>query len=89
MSSASSTGARHETCKFDLDDGGDATMFALWGARVDAGETLFTPTNEEEEVFVATLNRFLKGASGLPSQGRFRPSRGRFGRNHHRRSSPV
>src|SRR5438552_15489008 len=25
-----------------LDDGGDATMFALWGARVEAGETLFT-----------------------------------------------
>ena len=28
-----------------LDDGGDATMFALWGARVEAGEELFTPGN--------------------------------------------
>lgn len=53
-----------ETCNLILDDGGDATMFALWGARVEAGETLFTPTNEEEEVFVATLNRFLKERPG-------------------------
>ncbi|RIX27139.1 adenosylhomocysteinase [Sphingomonas edaphi] len=53
-----------ETCNMILDDGGDATMFALWGARVEAGETLFTPQNEEEEVFVATLNRFLKERPG-------------------------
>jgi adenosylhomocysteinase len=53
-----------ETCNLILDDGGDATMFALWGARVEAGETLFDPTNEEEEVFVATLNRFLKERPG-------------------------
>ena len=42
-----------QTCNMILDDGGDATMFALWGARVEAGETLFEPTNEEEEIFVA------------------------------------
>jgi adenosylhomocysteinase len=53
-----------ETCNLILDDGGDATMFALWGARVEAGETLFEPSNEEEEVFVATLNRFLKERPG-------------------------
>ncbi|NJC33417.1 adenosylhomocysteinase [Sphingomonas jejuensis] len=53
-----------QTCNMILDDGGDATMFALWGARVEAGETLFTPTNEEEEVFVATLNRFLQERPG-------------------------
>lgn len=53
-----------ETCNMILDDGGDATMFALWGARVEAGETLFTPTNEEEEIFVATLNRFLAERPG-------------------------
>jgi len=52
------------TCNLILDDGGDATMFALWGARVEAGETLFTPTNEEEEVFAATLTRFLKDRPG-------------------------
>ncbi|MFC7537491.1 adenosylhomocysteinase [Sphingomonas sp. GCM10030256] len=53
-----------QTCNLILDDGGDATMFALWGARVEAGESLFDPTNEEEEVFVATLNRFLKERPG-------------------------
>ncbi|GLR46297.1 adenosylhomocysteinase [Sphingomonas astaxanthinifaciens] len=52
------------TCNMILDDGGDATMFALWGARVEAGETLFTPSNEEEEIFVATLNKFLKERPG-------------------------
>ncbi|HTK36303.1 MAG TPA: adenosylhomocysteinase [Caulobacteraceae bacterium] len=53
-----------QTCNMILDDGGDATMFALWGARVEAGETLFQPSNEDEEVFVATLNRFLKERPG-------------------------
>ncbi|WP_442955393.1 adenosylhomocysteinase [Parasphingorhabdus sp.] len=53
-----------ETCNLILDDGGDATMFALWGARVEAGETLFTPGNEEEEVFSATLKRFLAERPG-------------------------
>lgn len=55
---------QEETCNLILDDGGDATMFALWGARVEAGETLFTPENEEEEVFVATLTRFLAERPG-------------------------
>ena len=32
------------TCNLILDDGGDATMFALWGARVEAGEDLFEPS---------------------------------------------
>jgi adenosylhomocysteinase len=52
------------TCNLILDDGGDATMFALWGARVEAGEELFAPTNEEEEIFVATLKRFLAERPG-------------------------
>jgi adenosylhomocysteinase len=52
------------TCNMILDDGGDATMFALWGARVEAGETLFTPSNEEEEIFAATLNRFVAERPG-------------------------
>ena len=55
---------RDETCNLILDDGGDATMFALWGARVEAGEELFTPTNEEEEIFAATLTRFLAERPG-------------------------
>jgi len=53
-----------ETCNMILDDGGDATMFALWGARVEAGEALFAPTNEEEEIFVKTLTRFLAERPG-------------------------
>ena len=53
-----------QTCNMILDDGGDATMFALWGARVEAGEPLFKPANEEEEIFVATLTRFLAERPG-------------------------
>src|SRR3954447_24424018 len=51
-----------------LDDGGDATMFALWGHRVEQGEELFTPSNEEEEIFVATLKRFLAERPGYLSK---------------------
>jgi adenosylhomocysteinase len=39
-----------------------------WGARVEAGEELLTPTNEEEEIFVATLKRFIAERPGLPHQ---------------------
>jgi adenosylhomocysteinase len=53
-----------QTCNLILDDGGDATMFALWGARVEAGEELFEPSNEEEEIFAVTLKRFLKERPG-------------------------
>ncbi|MBU0555756.1 MAG: adenosylhomocysteinase [Alphaproteobacteria bacterium] len=52
------------TCNMILDDGGDATMFALWGARVEAGEALFSPSNEEETIFVATLKKFLAERPG-------------------------
>jgi adenosylhomocysteinase len=55
---------RDRTANMILDDGGDATMFALWGARVEAGETLFTPGNEEEEIFAATLKRFIAERPG-------------------------
>ena len=50
---------RDTTCNMILDDGGDATMFALWGYRVENGEELFTPSNDEEEIFCVTLKRFL------------------------------
>ena len=52
------------TANMILDDGGDATMFALWGYRVEQGEELFEPSNEEEEIFCATLQRFLKERPG-------------------------
>jgi adenosylhomocysteinase len=51
-----------------LDDGGDATMFALWGARVEAGEKLFEPSNEEEGEFVRALGAFLKAKPGYLSR---------------------
>src|SRR3546814_6889214 len=53
-----------QTCSLIPDDGGEPTMFALGGARVEAGEELFTPTNEEEEIFAATLKRFLAERPG-------------------------
>src|SRR3954453_3462481 len=49
------------TCNMILDDGGDATMFALWGYRVERGEGLLDPSHEEEEPFVPALERFSPG----------------------------
>ncbi|MPS70506.1 adenosylhomocysteinase [Novosphingobium aerophilum] len=56
------------TANLILDDGGDATMFALWGARVEAGEPLFEPSNAEEIEFVRALNAFLKAKPGYLSR---------------------
>ena len=36
-----------EPCNMILDDGGDATMYIIWGARVEEGESLPAPQNEE------------------------------------------
>ena len=55
------------TTNMILDDGGDATMFALWGARVEAGEPLFEPGNAEEIEFVRALKEFLKRKPGYLS----------------------
>ena len=52
------------TANMILDDGGDATMFALWGARVEAGEELFEPSNAEEIEFCRALKNFLKRKPG-------------------------
>ena len=52
------------TANMILDDGGDATMFALWGARVEAGEDLFEPSNAEEIEFCRALKAFLKKKPG-------------------------
>ena len=46
-------------CNLILDDGGDATMFALWGARVEAGEDLPEPGLAEELEFQRALQAFL------------------------------
>ena len=55
---------RDTTANMILDDGGDATMFALWGYRVENGEELFAPSNEEEDIFDATLKRFIAERPG-------------------------
>lgn len=52
------------TANMILDDGGDATMFALWGARVEAGEELPQPQNAEEIEFQRALKAFVKAKPG-------------------------
>src|SRR5690606_38888610 len=42
----------------------DATMFALWGARIEAGDELGAPTNMEEIEFQRALKAFLKARPG-------------------------
>ena len=53
-----------QTANMILDDGGDATMFALWGARLEAGDTLGEPGNEEEVEFQRALKAFIKDKPG-------------------------
>ena len=49
-----------------LDDGGDATMYILTGARAEAGEdVLSNPTNEEEEIFVAQIKKRMAATPGF------------------------
>jgi len=52
------------TCNMILDDGGDATMFALWGARLEAGEEMGEPTNAEEIEFQRALKAFIAAKPG-------------------------
>ena len=49
-----------------LDDGGDATMYILLGARVEAGETdlIAVPTSEEEEYLFAQIKKRLAASPG-------------------------
>jgi adenosylhomocysteinase len=77
-----------KTANMILDDGGDATMFALWGARVEAGEKLFEPSNAEEHEFVRALNAFLKAKPGYLTDER-QEHQGCLRGNHHRRPSPL
>ncbi len=53
-----------QTANMILDDGGDATMFALWGARIEAGEELPEPGNAEEIEFQRALKAFVKAKPG-------------------------
>ncbi|MBL1435318.1 MAG: adenosylhomocysteinase [Rhodobacteraceae bacterium] len=49
-----------------LDDGGDATLYILLGARVEAGETdlIEVPTSEEEEAIFAQIKKRMAASPG-------------------------
>ena len=49
-----------------LDDGGDATLYVLLGARVEAGETdlIEVPKSEEEEAIFAQIKKRMKESPG-------------------------
>ena len=52
------------TANIILDDGGDATMFALWGAKLEAGHALGEPENAEEVEFQRALKAFIAKKPG-------------------------
>ncbi|NIZ11780.1 adenosylhomocysteinase [Phaeobacter sp. HF9A] len=48
-----------------LDDGGDATLYILLGARAEAGEEIIAvPTSEEEEVIKAQIKKRMEASPG-------------------------
>ena len=55
-----------EGCNLILDDGGDATLYVLLGARVEAGETdlIEVPTSEEEEAIFAQIKKRMAASPG-------------------------
>jgi adenosylhomocysteinase len=59
-------GGEGGTCNMILDDGGDATLYILLGARVEAGETglIANPGSEEEEYLFAQIKRRLAASPG-------------------------
>ena len=60
----SSEGEPDLTANLILDDGGDATMFALWGARLEAGDDMPAPTNAEEIEMQRALKEFIAKKPG-------------------------
>ena len=53
-----------ETCNMILDDGGDATMFALWGAKLEAGQSFAEPENDEEVEMQRAVKEFIARKPG-------------------------
>ena len=54
------------TSNMILDDGGDATMYILIGARAEAGEDVLSkPGSEEEEILFAQIKKRLKASPGF------------------------
>jgi len=47
-----------------LDDGGDATLYVLLGARIEAGEEFGVPTSEEEEAIQAQIKKRMAESPG-------------------------
>ncbi len=60
------------TCNMILDDGGDATLYILLGARVEAGETdlIAVPTSEEEVCLFNQIKKRLAASPGWFTQQR-------------------
>src|SRR5436305_2029767 len=56
------------TANIILDDGGDATVFALWGAKLEAGQTFGEPENEEEVEFQRSVKAFIAKKPGYLTQ---------------------
>ena len=54
------------TCNMILDDGGDATMYILLGARAENGETdlIESPQSEEEEYLFAQIKKRMAASPG-------------------------
>ncbi|NJR79292.1 adenosylhomocysteinase [Sphingomonas corticis] len=53
-----------QTANIILDDGGDATMFALWGAKLEAGASFGEPDNAEEVEFQRSVKAFIAKRPG-------------------------
>ena len=60
-----------ETANMILDDGGDATMLVLTGAKAEKDPSVISkPGNEEEEIFFATIKKRLASEPGFYSKVR-------------------
>lgn len=60
-----------ETANMILDDGGDATMLVLLGAKAETDPSVLAkPGNEEEEIFFATIKKRLERDPGFFSKAR-------------------
>jgi adenosylhomocysteinase len=59
------------TTNMILDDGGDATMYILIGARAEAGEDVLSkPGNEEEEILFAQIKKRMAATPGFFTRNR-------------------
>ena len=72
-----------------LDDGGDATLLAILGARAEKDPSLIAkPTNEEEQALYAAIKKRIDDEAGLVREGA-REHQGRDRRDDDRRAPPL